>query len=168
MTERKPLSGREYAALQSLFAAVSHLQVLLPVLEKRAKMIPNCWRDMRLVCTLVDKITNEIVTTVPYEKLRHVSADIRHVKLYVKVEPPGLKSMDTEGFSYTPTKTLNNLLGYVCEHECMMCDKTPTEARKYPVRHMIDSALPHEVNTRDGEHCRYSDMAIGLIEEGSA
>lgn len=43
-----------------------------------------------------------------------------------------------------------------------------TEARKCPVRHMIDSALPHEVNTRDGEHCRYSDMAIGLIEEGSA
>ena len=30
MQETKPLSGREYAALQSLFAAVSHMQALMP------------------------------------------------------------------------------------------------------------------------------------------
>ena len=161
-----PLSGKEYAALQSLFAAVSHLQVLLPTLEKRAKMRKNLWRDMKLVDKKIDSITNEIITTIPLEKLKHISADIRNVKLYIRVEPPGLRSMGTEGFSYTPTKTLNELLAYVCEHECMMCDKTPKEAKKScEVRRMLDSALPHEINVKDGEHCKYSDMVIG-IEEG--
>lgn len=160
-----PLSGKEYAALQSLFAAISHLQVLLPTLEKRAKMRPNLWRDIRLVESLVDRITNQIITTVPQDKLKHVSADIRNVRLYIRVEPPGLHSMGTDGFSYTPTSVINQLLAYVCEHECLMCDKSPRDARKCEYRRLIDAALPHEVDTRDGEHCKYSDMVIG-IEEG--
>jgi hypothetical protein len=144
------------------------MQVLLPVLEKRARMVPNLWRDIRMVQTRLDGILSAILSTCPPEKLRHISADVRNTQLYVRVEAPGLHSQSTEGFSYTPTRTINNLLGYLVEHECMMCDKTPVEARKCPMRKIIDSALPHEVNTPDGEHCRYSDMAIGLIEEGTA
>lgn len=168
MQETKPLSGREYAALQSLFAAVSHMQALMPTLEKRAKMVPNLWRDMCLVSKLVDRITEQIVTTVPLEKLRHVSADIRNTQLYVKVEPPGLHSIGVEGFSYTPTKVLNQLLGYVCEHDCILCDRTPVEARKCPVRKMLDGALPHEIRAKDGEHCKYSDMTLGMETEDEA
>jgi hypothetical protein len=138
------------------------------VLEQRAKMRPNLWRDLCLINKLIDKSTTAILTTVPAEKLRHISADIRNVRLYVKVEPPGLRSVDTTGFSYTPTKVLNNLLSHVCEHECFLCDKTPVDARKCEWRQLIDAALPHEVNAKDGEHCKYSDMAIGLIEEGTA
>lgn len=168
MQDTKPVSGKEYAAIQSLFAAVSHLQVLLPILEQRAKMRPNLWRDLCLINKLVDKSTTAILTTCPPEKLRHISADIRNVKLYVKVEPPGLRSVSTEGFCYTPTKVLNNLLSHVCEYECMCCDKTPVEARKCEWRKLIDDALPHEVNAVDGEHCKYSDMTIGVETEETA
>lgn len=162
--ETKPVSGKEYAAIQSLFAAVSHLQVLLPILESRAKMRPNLWRDLRMIQQRLDVVLAEILATCPPEKLRHISADVRNTQLYVKVEAPGLHSRSTEGFSYTPTKVLNQLLCYVCEHECIMCDKTPKEARKCPIRQMIDSALPHEVRAQDAEHCRYSDMTIGMEE----
>lgn len=160
----KPLSGKEYAALQSLFAAMSHLQELLPILETRAKMLPNLWRDLKCVSALTSKSLDRILLTVPPEKLRHIMADIRNVQLYIRVEPPGMHSFSTEGFSYTPTKTLNSLLGYVCDHECMMCDKTPVESRKCEIRQMIDAALPHEVKAKDAEHCKYSDMVLGFDE----
>ena len=161
MTE-KPLRGREYAALQSLFAAVSHYQELFPVLKDRCREVPGLWRDMRLVDVKTQKILEGVLSTVPREKLRHIMADCKNVKLYIKIEPPGAVPTVTMGFSYVPTKTLNELLCYVCEHECLMCDKTPVEARKCPVRAMIDKALPHEIPNEDNDRCRYSDFTVGL------
>lgn len=161
MAETMPLSGREYAALQTLFATVSSLGELLPILEKRAKMVPNLYRDLRLMEAKATTALDAILRTIPADKLRHVATDVQNVQLYIKVQPPGLRKQNP-GFSYTPTATLNELLSYVCEHECLLCDKTPTEARKCEVRRMIEGALPHEVEARDGDKCKYSDMVLGI------
>lgn len=48
------------------------------------------------------------------------------------------------------------------EHECLLCDKSPTEARKCEVRRMFDEALPHEVTGVDGEYCKYCDINLGV------
>lgn len=162
MPDRAPLTGREYAALESLFAAISHFQTLNPMLEKRSRQVPGLWRDMRMVDTKTRQILDGILSTVPENKLRHVLADCKNARLYIKIEPPGSVNTVTMGFSYVPTKTLNELLCYVCEHECLMCNKTAVEARKCPVRKMLDNALPHDIQARDGEHCKYSDFTLGL------
>jgi hypothetical protein len=161
----KPLSGKEYAALQSFFAAISHMAELIPYLKARAHMVPNLWRDLRMIETRLQTILDQLLLTVPPEKLRHISQDIRNTSLYIKVEAPGIRTQSTEGFSYTPTKVLNQLLAYMCEHECMMCDKTPTEARRCPYRQILDNALPHEIKARDRENCKYADFVIGIEDE---
>ena len=169
MTETKYLTGKEYAAILSLFAAISHHAELFPLLRKRAELVPGLWEKMQTVEETTNSLLDGLLSTVPANKLRHIRTDIAHVKLYIKVEPPGaVPSVDTRGFSYVPTKTLNQLLCYTMEHECMMCDKTPTEARQCPIRDMFDNALPHEVQARDAAHCRYSDMSIGIGEELTA
>lgn len=165
MTEKMPLTGREYAALQSFFAAVSNMQVLLPILEKRAKLVPGLWRDLRLIQAKTEAALPEILRTVPANKLRQINAELEHVALYVKVEAPGIRTRKSEGFSYTPTDTLNDLLNYVCEHECMLCDRTAAESRKCEIRRMIEGALPHEVGHPDGDHCKFSDMVLGIGEK---
>lgn len=163
MQETKYLSGREYAALLSLFAAVSHYAELFPRLRNRAELIPGLWEKMEDAHHLTDEILEEIVRTIPQDKCKHMLADIKHVKLYVKIEPPGsVPSVKMDGFSYVPTPALNELLAYVMEHECMMCDKTPVEARKCPIRNTFKGALVHEVDAQDGEHCKYSDMIMNL------
>ena len=157
------LSGKEYGALQSLMAMVSYMEALLPFLERRAKTVPGVWRDLMLIRKKCATCMDSLLVTIPPEKLQHIRADIEHTKIYVMVEAPGLSSKKmSDNFAYLPVRTLNQLLGYVCEHECMMCDKTPTQARKCHVRKKIDDALPHEVNAQDGEHCKYSDMTIGM------
>ena len=168
MPDKIPLSGREYAALQSLFAAVSNMSVLYPILEKRAKLVPDLWRDMRLVQAKTDTMLERILRTVPLNKLRQINEELAHVQLYVKVEAPGIRTRKSEGFSYTPTAVLNDLLNYVCEHECLCCDKTAKESRKCEIRRMIEDALPHEVGHPDGEHCKFSDMVLGIAKEEGA
>ena len=164
-TNERPLSGKEYAALQSLFAALSSLSVTTPTLEKRARTVPGAWRDLRMMQTKCDTVMQRLLTTVPVNKLRHIRADIEHARVYVKVEAPGLNSMSTEGFSYVPTDTVNALLAYVCEHDCMLCDNTPEQARTCETRKMIEKALPHEIDAADGAHCKFSDISLGLDTE---
>ena len=162
MSERY-LTGREYAALLSLFAQVSHFETLLPQLEKRIKTIPGLWEKLMDAQAVTEEALAELPKTIPTNKLRHVMADIKNAKIYIRIEPPGcVPSMDMSGFSYIPTKTLNELLCYVMDHDCIMCDKSPTEARKCPARMMIENALPHEVTAKDAAHCRYSDMSLGF------
>lgn len=165
MNETKYLSGREYAAVLSLFAAISHHAELFPILRQRAEMVPGLWEKMETVQSDTGDILDGLLSTIPESKLRHIRTDVSHVKLYIKVEPPGCApTVDMRGMSYVPTKSLNELMCYVMEHECLLCDKTPKEARTCPVRAMFDGALPHEVNAKDAEHCKYSDMSIGLEE----
>lgn len=161
--ERTPLSSREYAALMSLFAAVSHYSELYPILRRRADNLPGVWDAMKTAEEKTESVIDEILRTVPQKKLRQIKEELNHVKLYIRVERPGcVASLDTTPFSYIETKTVNELLQYVCEHECLMCDRTPTEARKCPYRKMIEDALPHTVNAKDGANCKYADLVLGL------
>lgn len=160
MSERTPLSGREYAALQTLFAVVSTFTAGIDPLKKRAESI-GLWEDLKRIGDDADHILSRIALTVPENKLRHIRMDLDNIRLYIKIQPPGLTQM-TSGFSYTPTAALNGLLNFLCQHECCLCDKTAVEARHCEYRQLIDDALPHEVEGKDREHCKYSDMVLGL------
>ena len=165
LPETRKLTGREYSAILSLFSAVSHYTELYPMLARRAEMVPGTQEMMDETKRLTSEIIDRLLSTIPPNKLLHMKADIQHVKLYIKVEPPGcVPSVDMTSFSYIPTKVLNELLCYVMEHECMLCDKTPHEARHCTVRVMMDEALVHEVDAKDSAHCKYSDMSIGMEE----
>lgn len=165
MTETRKLTGREYSAMLSLFSAVSHYKELFPFLRKRAAMVEGTEEMMDEAERVTDGIIDRLLSTIPPEKLMQMRADMKHVKLYIRVEPPGcVPSIDMTSFSYVPTRTLNTLLCYVMEHECMLCDKTPVEARHCEFLKIFDNALVHEVNAKDTTHCKYSDMSMGLEE----
>ena len=157
---RMPLSGREYAALQTLFAIVSGFTSGIDPLKKRAESI-GLWEDLKRIGEDADHILAEIARTVPENKLRHVRKDLDNIRLYIKIQPPGLEQHDPS-FSYTPTAALNDLLNHLCQTECYMCNKAAVEARHCEFRKMIDAALPHEVEHPEYDGCKYSDMTLGL------
>lgn len=165
MEQRTPLSGREYAAVQSLFAAVSTFKETVGFLEKRARAAGDgTWRDLCMLGAKTDRIMESILRTVPEPKLRQVLKEIQNVKLYIRVEPPGLKSMPDKTFSYVPTEALNDILAMVTEYNCMTCDRTATEARHCEVRKALNDILPHDLPGKDGEYCRMSGVVLGIEE----
>ncbi len=147
----------------SLFAAVSHYAELYPMLNRRAEMVPGTSEMMKTVQGETEEVIDRLLGTIPQNKLLQMKADLKNVRLYIKVEPPGcVSTVDMTSYSYVPTKSLNQLLAHVIEHECMLCDKTPTEARKCPYRSMIEKALVHDADVKDTDHCKYSDLALGI------
>lgn len=160
MSERTPLRGSEYSALQTLFAMVSGFTAGISFLQKRCEGI-GCWEDLQRVGDLAQEVLDKILLTVPEKKLMMIRTELENIRLHIKIEPEWAISK-TRGFSYIPTDTLNDLLNHLCQTECSMCDMTPVEARKCPHRKTIDDALPHEVDGTDREHCKYSDMVLGL------
>lgn len=165
MAERIKMRGKEYAALQTLFALNSAYQVTIGDLEARAKMVPGTWRDMKLIANKVESVQNAILQTVPVEKLMAIRQELNMVHVYTRVEAPGIRTIPKQNLSVVPTPALNELLNYLVNAECLTCDKTAVESRKCPWRQIIEAALPHEVGGEEGEHCKYSDMVLGLDME---
>jgi hypothetical protein len=159
---RTHLSQKEYSALQTLFAMVAGFDACSQVMRKRCEEA-GCLEQMETVGRMAGECMDAILRTDPENKLRHINADLRHIRIMTKIEPPGLETW-VRGFSYTPTDALNGLLNHLCETECMLCDKTAVEARHCPHRKLIEDSLPHDVDAPEREHCKYSDMVLGVAE----
>lgn len=164
----KPLTGNEYAALQTLFAVVSAWQEVCDngVLERRIRASGGTlWRDVRLLQTLAEKSMRALLKTVPLKKLRHIQTELGMTKLYIKVVPPGMAGMNTKGYSYVPTGALNAMLNHIAQNECGLCDKTDAESRKCEWRRVMEETLPHAVGKDGSGNCRYSDLVLGLSDD---
>lgn len=167
MSERIPLRRAEYTGLMDLIGAVESSYNAMEALGRRAEAVPGAMDQLRQGHDLLIAGYRAILRTVPEEKLRAIDRDLANIRIYVKVEAPGLKSMDTATWRYIRTSTVNRLVDYVANHECFFCDKSKDEARACPVRRMMEDALPHELEyaAPDG-CCKWSGITLGL--EGAA
>lgn len=172
---RVGLSGKEFAALQALFATISTYEVIEPVLEKRTRTLaaPGAWRDLRMLRSVSDRVCRRLLDTVPTRKLRQTLMTFDHTRVYVKEEAPGIATMDPTSWSYVPTGALDDLLNTVLGDHCMFCELTEKEGRKCPYRQSIEACVPHDIRTtrvpRESDRCKYADLSIGLndLEEVS-
>lgn len=159
---RTPLSGREYAALQTLFALRTAMEVTAPTLAERAKTA-EVQDEMNALAELSDTVTRRILQTVPLKKLAGVMQNLSHVRIYIKVEAPGIPTMSDTNWLYVPAESLDYVLNEVMDTHCMMCDKTEIEGRKCPLRRHMEACLPHVVKVaRGSDKCKYADLSIGL------
>ena len=166
MSERTYLTGKEYAALQSMFGFVSAWEVGLPRLAARLSGAGLTDKAAQ-VKALADEVLDGTLRTIPQNKLSHIRAELAHVTVYTKVEAPGIVTNHRTQYAYLPVQSLNDLLNHLIQSECILCDKDVADAKKCPHRRLIESALPHTVGRDHGtQHCMYSDMVIGLgVEE---
>lgn len=158
--EKRPLSKREYLGLLSLTGALDALADSIPMLATRG--VENRLEASR---DTLGGILHDVCLTVPTDKLRRIRRDMDNTRVYTKVEAPGIRTIDTEHHRYVPAKVLNQLVDYVAQHECYLCDKSAVEGRHCPIRQMMEDAIPHEVEYKvtDGK-CKWSGLMLGLGE----
>ena len=158
--DRKPLQKREYLAILSLVGALDALTDAIPNLTSRGQT-----EALQAVLDAGKEAFRKVLSTVPVDKLRRIDADMKHTRIYTKVEAPGIKTVDTEHHRYVPARILNAFVGYVIEHECLMCDKSATDARHCPYRELMEAALPHELEFKAADdRCKWSGVALDLGE----
>ena len=162
----EPVSGREYAALQSLFAVISTITVSEPILEKRLRRLGGgVWRDFRLLAVKADRVMHALLSTVPVNKLQQIERNFSMTRVYIKTEAPGIKTVDDTSYVYVPARALDYVLNIMIENNCLLCDKTEIEGRKCEHRRALEECLPHQVRVaRGSEKCMYADLSLGLDE----
>ena len=157
------LSGREYAALLSMFGGVSTLLTNTPRLKARLTDEQNA--AVKAATETLDSALGWILDTVPAKKLLRLKLELKNAALYVKIEPNGLLSQMPEPYTYIPVRAVNGLLMNIVRSECLLCGQTDVESRKCPYRTLIEDALPHAAgHERDDGMCRYADCAIEMEE----
>ena len=124
-----PVNGKEYAAMQALFAVLSTYQVAEPVLEPRLRKLGGgVWRDFRMIQVKMDRIIRALLATVPVNKLQQIERNFSMTRVYVKTEAPGIATMDASSWVYVPATALDHVLNVLIENNCLLCDKTEVEA----------------------------------------
>lgn len=161
-----PVNGREYAAMQALFAVLSTYQVAGPVLEARLRKLGGgIWRDFRMIQVKMDRIIRALLSTVPVNKLQQIERNFSMTRVYVKTEAPGIATKDASSWVYVPATALDYVLNVLIENNCLLCDKTEVEGRHCPHRKALEDCLPHQVDVaRGSERCKFSDLSLGLDE----
>lgn len=154
---RTPLKSREYTAILSLVGSMDALTHAIKGVDR------GQGEQLKKALEIGGAALRAICDTVPLNKLRLIQQDMRHTRIYTKVEAPGISTVDTEHHRYVAAKTLNELVNYVSQAECYLCDKGETEGRKCPIREMMENAIPHELDFKpiDGR-CKWAGVALNI------
>lgn len=139
------LSGKEYMELLHLFAASSTLKYNEPHLKERLQLIPNGWRDYRMLCVRIDKLLEKILKTVPTKKLYAIRKDLRSVKMRVVMSDEASTTVrDGSGVVSVNEDALISMLNLIVQMECMFCDKKGSKAKNCPYLKMIEDVIPYD------------------------
>lgn len=114
------LRQSEMDNFMGLAAAVEELEKSQTVMQKRLKMIPNGWRDAKMLYVRLCKLFEDIVTTIPPEKQLYIARTAKNMSYRVFYH--GTVSTVDDDVSVIPNKDFQNLC--IATHEkCLFCDK---------------------------------------------
>lgn len=140
--ERKALSGREYYALRELFGIINSFDQCADALQARCKQIPGGWRDLRMICAKARTLTENLMNTIPLQKLTNMQFDLANTRCEVKVVKDYTGKAKEAGFSYVPDKAIERMTERIINWECTCCDKLFSEGKRCPIYKDIEAIYP--------------------------
>lgn len=134
-----------------------------PVMKDRAKRAGgNCWRDLRLMTVLCEKVQEQLIATMPSRRDDYYSTYARNGHYELKLNGP----------IRNPRMVLihDKYLGAVCEaameSECLVCMREGSEIGGCLIRQaLLEVAPPTEVQDGKWARCEYRAAAGSLIKE---
>lgn len=163
--ERVPLSGREYYALRELFAAVDGFSRNAQALEKRVRMIPNGYRDLRMLQSVSAKLMRDILETVPVKKLIQIRRELENSEMILRVKPVNPKKNEyDDNLTYVPQQALERICRKAIELECFCCEKKDREAKKCQLRKDIQDTYMFDY-PNNGKTCPFAGATFDWEEK---
>lgn len=119
---RYPVSFPEYQAIRAMFGVQNALIKYVPALERRVKTIPGGWRDLRLLVTLMEKLMEKVLFTVPAKKLLAMRRELQYTVTETKVNP-AITLADDRQLCAVPRAALDHLIDKAMQYECFGCER---------------------------------------------
>ena len=76
-------NGKDFDAILGLYAAISELEGVEKAIERRVRSIPGGWRDLRCASAKLEKLGEDLMRTVPPEKLRNLRRMVPQVRFRI-------------------------------------------------------------------------------------
>ena len=133
-------NSRDVNLIFGVHAALSELETAGEQMEKRFRAIPNGWRDLRCIQSMLTKLCGELMRTVPPEKLGNLRLMARRMKFKLILGPQATKTEEDE--CVVTMKDLHTLS--LCAYEqCKLCD-TWEKCSQCPLGQTLDRVLTYD------------------------
>ena len=155
----RPVLGEEMQIIEYLAAMDYKMGKAGDVMRERLKLIPNGWRQWRLMVSIINRLVPQVYSVIPVKTRRHIENLCNHGEVVIRIKPT----------ARVPEHTLisDDDLCVVCdaamENECAICLKQGKEIDRCPLRKaMLHIAQPF---TETPTSCGYQLAALATIED---
>lgn len=131
--------------------------------RERLKASPHGWRDLRLLWYLVNKVQEELLSTVPDKRIAYYNQMARHGQVIIDIPGPiprGRHILITDDHLAAITEA-------AMRGECALCLKEGKEAQRCPIRQaLMEVAPPAEISSGGKAWwagCEYQKAGSALV-----
>ena len=135
-------NSKDLDRIFALFAAAQEVRMAEEQMENRFRAIPGGWRDLRLIRTLLDKLTTNLVSTLQSEKLVSMKRMLPRMKFRVICGTEATRVQEDEVI--LAMKDMDTLTHYAHEGWCKLCSEP--DCRACPLAKTLDSVLTFDRN----------------------
>ena len=162
-TKTKP-NRRENEFMLNLMILRNTLRVNAPACRERARRAGRwVWRDMMLLLSLVNRIQDQLLATMPESRDEYYSAYARHGHYELRIDGP----IRTSRHLLVTDKHLASLAEAAMKSECILCMREGSEIGQCELREaLLESAVPTVIDESDSlfRKCEYRDAAGALVQ----
>lgn len=154
--EKRRLTADERYQMMSLGVAGQILANAVKRAEKRVRMVPGGWRDLKLVEAKLKTLLEKIMDTMPTEQIRAYAHSLHDADFTVGVRCRAVNNealRESEHAMYVSLSSLS-ALGDAAQEKCMMCGLDKAGQAKCPLRKALDE-LPNNAGERFDGGCPY-------------
>ena len=155
---------RENEFMLNLMILRNSLRVNAPACRERARAAGKwIWRDIRLLLTLVNKIQDGLLATMPQSRDEYYSAYALHGHYELHIDGP----IRTARHLLVTDRHLAAMAEAAMKSECILCMREGSEIDRCPLREaLLESAVPTAIEEGDSlfRKCEYRDAAGALVQ----
>lgn len=141
------MNTQDINALLSISAAYSTIEAVGNQMEKRIRSIPNGWRDLKCVLSLTGKMVENLVMTIPPEKLPNLRRMLPKVRFKLVLGP---QATNTEKDETLIGHDDLDVLVAAARERCKMCvDWSVGKCTRCEVGRVLDHVVSFDRNGKD-------------------
>lgn len=161
--EKTKPNRRENEFMLNLMILRNTLRTNAPSCRDRARRAGKwIWRDIRLMLTLVDRIQNAMLKTMPASRDEYYTEYARHGHYELRIDGP----IKTARHLLITDKHLAAIAEAAMKSECILCMREGSEIGQCELREaLLETAAPTDLQP-DGliRKCEYRDAAGALVQ----
>ena len=153
---------RENEFMLNLMVLRNTLKVNAPACRERARAAGKwIWRDIRLLLTLVCRIQEAMLRTMPESRDEYYTAYAMSGHYELHIDGP----IRTARHLLITDRHLAAMAEAAMKSECILCMREGSEIGKCPLREaLLETAVPTEIQEGRWEKCEYRDAAGKLVQ----